>query len=38
MNREELCEQLKAPADTAPGELVAAWEKRRSDLATALAQ
>jgi hypothetical protein len=38
MSREELCAQLQAPSDAAPGELVAAWEKRRSDLVAALAQ
>jgi hypothetical protein len=38
MSPEELCAQLQAPVDTAPGELVAAWERRRADLAAALAQ
>ncbi len=36
MRREEFCAQLKAPVDTAPGELVAAWERRCSELAAAL--
>lgn len=38
MSLEELCAQLQAPVDTAPGALVAAWESRRSDLTAALAQ
>lgn len=38
MTREEFCAQLQAPVGAAPGELVAAWEKRRGDLAAALMQ
>src|ERR1017187_236944 len=38
MSIEELGAHPQAPVDTAPGELVAAWERRRSGLAAALAQ
>jgi hypothetical protein len=35
MTRRELCEELQAPAETPPGPLAAAWERRRSDLLAA---
>jgi hypothetical protein len=35
MTRLELCEELRAPAETPPGPLAAAWEQRRLDLLAA---
>jgi hypothetical protein len=37
MTRQELCDELQAPGDSPPGPLLAAWERRRCELAAAAA-